>query len=209
MNRIFDENCHVRIREERKKLGLTQAQAAEKCGVKVQQWNRYENNKSVLDGAALRAFISIGADGQYILSGQRTSIDGTEVTIEALDAIDRSVVKLMAERQAELKRTIDQCMNYKKLMMVRYVLDMNDADFAVFYDGVKRMESDVPVERESKVAASFISQPMHTGSGDQYNAETQNFDNRSPVGQNIQGDVKIKSKGKRSQAAFNISNNEK
>ena len=209
MNRMFDENCHVRIREERKKLGLTQAQAAEKCGVKVQQWNRYENNKSVLDGAALRAFISIGADGQYILSGQRTSIDGTEVTIEALDAIDRSVVKLMAERQAELKRTIDQCMNYKKLMMVRYVLDMNDADFAVFCDGVKKMESDVSVEKEDKVTPSVVNHNSGTVHGDQYNAETQNFDNRSSVGQNIQGDVKIKAKGKRSQAAFNISNHDK
>lgn len=209
MNRIFDENCHVRIREERKKLGLTQAQAAEKCGVKVQQWNRYENNKSVLDGAPLRAFISIGADGQYILSGQRTSIDGTEVTIEALDAIDRSVAKLMAERKVALKQAIDQCANYQKLIMVRHVLDMNDADFAVFCDGVKRIEFDAPVEKENKVTSSFINQPSHTGSGNQYNAETQNFDNRSSVGQNIQGDVKIKSKGKHSQAAFNISNNEK
>ncbi len=209
MNRMFDENCHVRIREERKKLGLTQAQAAEKCGVKVQQWNRYENNKSVLDGAALRAFISIGADGQYILSGQRTSIDGTEVTIEALDAIDRSVVKLMAERQAELKRTIDQCMNYKKLMMVRYVLDMNDADFAVFSDGVKRMESGVSVEKENKASSHVVNHNSSIVHGDQYNAQTQNFDNKSSTGQNIQGDVKIKSKGKRSQAAFSISNNEK
>ena len=41
------------------------------------------------------------------------------------------------------------------------------------------------------------------------NEQTNNFNNDSSADQNIQGDVKIKSKGKRSQAAFNISNNDK
>lgn len=41
------------------------------------------------------------------------------------------------------------------------------------------------------------------------NEQTNNFNNGSSADQNIQGDVKIKSKGKRSQAGFNISNNEK
>ena len=67
----------------------------------------------------------------------------------------------------------------------------------------------IGVVPSNSATESVVNQPSHTGSGNQYNAETQNFDNRSPVGQNIQGDVKIKSKGKHSQAAFNISNNEK
>ena len=41
------------------------------------------------------------------------------------------------------------------------------------------------------------------------NEQTNNFNKGSSADQNIQGDVKIKSKGKHSQAAFNISNNEK
>ena len=41
------------------------------------------------------------------------------------------------------------------------------------------------------------------------NKQTVTFNNGSSADQNIQGDVKIKSKGKRSQAGFNISNNEK
>ena len=41
------------------------------------------------------------------------------------------------------------------------------------------------------------------------NKQTITFNNGASTDQNIQGDVKIKSKGKRSQAGFNISNNEK
>ena len=41
------------------------------------------------------------------------------------------------------------------------------------------------------------------------NEQSNSFDSGSLADQNIHGDVKIKSKGKRSQAAFNISNNEK
>ena len=203
------DSIPARIKTERKRLSLTQAEAASLCEVTRVQWGRYERGDSEFGGRVLKAFGAIGAEIGYILTGKRTNLEDMEQPREVVNALDMSMLQLMTERKVALKQAIDQCANYQKLIMVRHVLDMNDADFAVFYDGVKRMESDVPVERESKVAASFISQPMHTGSGDQYNAETQNFDNRSPVGQNIQGDVKIKSKGKRSQAAFNISNNEK
>lgn len=62
----------------------------------------------------------------------------------------------------------------------------------------------------SEMPTGAINQASHTGSGDQFNAQTQSFDNTSSsADQNIQGNVKIKSKGKRSQAAFNISNNDK
>ena len=203
------DSIPARIKTERKRLSLTQAEAASLCEVTRVQWGRYERGDSEFGGRVLKAFGAIGAEIGYILTGKRTNLEDMEQPREVVNALDMSMLQLMTERKVALKQAIDQCANYQKLIMVRHVLDMNDADFAVFYDGVKRMESDVPVERESKVAASFISQPMHTGSGDQYNAETQNFDNRSPVGQNIQGDVKIKSKGKHSQAAFNISNNEK
>jgi transcriptional regulator with XRE-family HTH domain len=57
-----------------------------------------------------------------------------------------------------------------------------------------------------------VNQSNNTISGQQIgsnNEQTNKFNNGSSFDQNIQGDVKIKSKGKRSQAAFNISNNEK
>ena len=56
---------------------------------------------------------------------------------------------------------------------------------------------------------STVNQATNTGSGSQFNAQTQSFDNSSSIDQNIEGDVKIKAKGKRSQAAFNIANSDK
>nr|WP_298892208.1 helix-turn-helix transcriptional regulator [uncultured Acinetobacter sp.] len=184
------DSVSARIKIERKRLSLTQAEAASLCEVTRVQWGRYERGESEFGGRVLKAFGAVGAEIGYILTGKRTNLKEMEQPLEVVNAMDMSMLQLMTERKVALKQAIDQCANYQKLIMVRYVLDMNDADFAVFCDGVKKMESDVSIE-EDKVAS------------------TQNFDNRSPVGQNIQGDVKIKAKGKRSQAAFNISNHDK
>ena len=203
------DSVSARIKIERKRLSLTQAEAASLCEVTRVQWGRYERGDSEFGGRVLKAFGAIGAEIGYILTGKRKNLEDLEQPLEVVNALDMSMLQLMTERKVALKQAIDQCANYQKLIMVRHVLDMNDADFAVFCDGVKKMESDVSVEKEDKVTPSVVNHNSGTVHGDQYNAETQNFDNRSPVGQNIQGDVKIKSKGKHSQAAFNISNNEK
>ena len=60
-----------RVREERKRLGLTQLQVAEQCEVHRNQWVRYEKNEQKLDGEVLKRFIALGADGAYILGGVR------------------------------------------------------------------------------------------------------------------------------------------
>ena len=52
-----------RVREERKRLGLTQLQVAEQCEVHRNQWVRYEKNEQKLDGEVLKRFIALGADG--------------------------------------------------------------------------------------------------------------------------------------------------
>lgn len=56
-----------RIKAERKRLSLTQIEAAEKCEVTRVQWGRYERGESEFGGRVLKAFIAIGADGAYIL----------------------------------------------------------------------------------------------------------------------------------------------
>ena len=68
-----------RIREERKRLGLRQEDAAKKCGLSRSMWVRYENGQSVLDGAALRAFGELGADTNYIINGIKNSLGEIEV----------------------------------------------------------------------------------------------------------------------------------
>jgi transcriptional regulator with XRE-family HTH domain len=63
-----------------------------------------------------------------------------------------------------------------------------------------------------KVAATVVHNQNSTVSGQQNgnnNKQTNEFNSGSSADQNTKGGVKIKSKGRRSQAGFNISNNEK
>ena len=46
-----------RIKAERKRLSLTQIEAAEKCEVTRVQWGRYERGESEFGGRVLKAFI--------------------------------------------------------------------------------------------------------------------------------------------------------
>lgn len=58
-----------RIKNERKRLGLTQAQAAENCGVSRQIWGRYETGQAMPNSELLFVFQSIGMDIHYLFSG--------------------------------------------------------------------------------------------------------------------------------------------
>jgi transcriptional regulator with XRE-family HTH domain len=63
-----------------------------------------------------------------------------------------------------------------------------------------------------EISTSGVSNQNNVVNGQQVgsnNEQTNNFNKESSADQNIQGGVKIKSKGKRAQAAFNITNNEK
>jgi transcriptional regulator with XRE-family HTH domain len=59
----------ARLKEERKRLGLSQAETAEKCGVKRETWSRYENGALTPGMEVLAALAAAGADVQYILTG--------------------------------------------------------------------------------------------------------------------------------------------
>ena len=65
------DSVSARIKIERKRLSLTQAEAASLCEVTRVQWGRYERGESEFGGRVLKAFIAIGADGAYILGGVR------------------------------------------------------------------------------------------------------------------------------------------
>lgn len=63
-----------RVREERKRLGLSQAEVAQLCGVVRETWGKYERGVFELGGAALRAFVEAGADADYIVTGLRSQV---------------------------------------------------------------------------------------------------------------------------------------
>lgn len=61
----------VRIKEERKRLKLTQAAASALAGVTRETWSRYEAGSVSPGMEVLAAFAMAGADAQYVLTGLR------------------------------------------------------------------------------------------------------------------------------------------
>jgi len=76
---------HERLREERKKLGLTLAQMAASGGVNARSYSHYEAGERFADTAFLAAIAAAGADVQYILTGQRSAQALTRDEIELLE----------------------------------------------------------------------------------------------------------------------------
>lgn len=61
-----------RFAEERERLEPTQESAALKCGVSREMWGKYERGQAVPGSNILLAFAALGADLQYISSGNRS-----------------------------------------------------------------------------------------------------------------------------------------
>lgn len=64
-------NVFDRLKLARKNLGLTQAEAADLCGVKRETWSRYESGLMSPGMDVLAAIAAAGADINYILTGIR------------------------------------------------------------------------------------------------------------------------------------------
>ena len=64
-----------RLKTERKKLGLTQAQAAEKCGVSARMWGDYERNISQTKAEQLFLFKNAGIDIDYVMTGKNNNVE--------------------------------------------------------------------------------------------------------------------------------------
>lgn len=69
----FSSQSGLRIKEERKRLGLSQEMAGKACGVSREMWGKYERGQAVMGTKVLEMFSEIGADAGYVLSGKRAS----------------------------------------------------------------------------------------------------------------------------------------
>ena len=72
-----------RLKEERKKIGLTQAQIAEKCGVSMRMWGDYERGISQPKAEQLFLFKQAGIDIDYVMSGNYSDSFKLDATTEA------------------------------------------------------------------------------------------------------------------------------
>ena len=102
-----------RLQEERQRLGLTQAEAAEIGGVKRRSQINYEAGDSYPDGRYFASIAAAGADVQYILTGIRSGNAPGTVVLDREETIlvdhyrhiadkeDKTAVMKMAMRSAE------------------------------------------------------------------------------------------------------------
>lgn len=63
---------HIRLREERERLGLSQTELGEVGGVRKQAQHLYETGARQPDMAYLSAIAAVGADVLYVLTGRRS-----------------------------------------------------------------------------------------------------------------------------------------
>lgn len=68
----FTSHCVIRLKSERKRLDLSQAEAAALCGVSRETWGKYERGSIVPGGDVLLSFAMNGANVQFILTGQES-----------------------------------------------------------------------------------------------------------------------------------------
>lgn len=100
-----------RLKEERKKLGLNQAEIAKKCGVSREMWGKWERGENKPSSEKLFSFEQIGIDVQYVMHGETASMPSETLTAEEQElltlfretaAADREMI-LMVARRAEKK----------------------------------------------------------------------------------------------------------
>lgn len=83
-------NIHIgkRIKEERKRLGLTQSSFAEHGGVILRSQVNYEQGKRLPDAGYLAKIAEIGADILYIITDKRTPVKIAALSVEETSLID-------------------------------------------------------------------------------------------------------------------------
>lgn len=84
-----------RIKQERLRLGFTQQQIADKCGVSREMWGRYERGLAVANCELLFSLFSLEWDILYIISG-----------IRDLEKIDYDILKQLKSCDEESKKAI-------------------------------------------------------------------------------------------------------
>jgi len=87
-----------RLKEERKKLKLTQAEIAEKCGVSGRMWGDYERGISQPKAELFFQFERAGIDVQYVMHGRRG--ETAAMLSESLSAEEKELLTLFREAAA-------------------------------------------------------------------------------------------------------------
>lgn len=104
-------NLQFRLIEERERLGLNQEQMAEAGGMKKRAYCYYESGERVPDAEYLFGISKLGADVQYIVTGQRQGhgIGDSAVHQAVLDAVDLLSLDKKVDAQQLAKAVVKLC----------------------------------------------------------------------------------------------------
>jgi len=92
-----------RLREERSRLGLSQAALADACAVTRETWSRYESGKLAPGMEVLAALAGAGVDVLYILTGSRSFAPPDPLSPRA-----RALLDNYEHSDEEAQRTIER-----------------------------------------------------------------------------------------------------
>ena len=99
MNENFQSLFGPRLKSERKRLGLSQQQAADLAGVTREHWGRCERGQAVLGGEALGALASAGVNAQLVLTGV-----GVAGGAQALSPEEQTLLSYFREASKDVRR---------------------------------------------------------------------------------------------------------
>lgn len=132
---LINENIGVRIKEERLRMNMSQQQIADACGVRRETWGRYESDKLEMGSTVFRAFVALGADMQYIISGIRAQEQEVNTLKSSFEFIETLPLEQREESRQLLEAGIKEqssklAMRTKKRQDLILILDgLADDDF--------------------------------------------------------------------------------
>lgn len=120
----LDAQLGPRLREERKRLGLSQQAAADAAGVRREMWAKYEGGAE--PGAkALSGMARCGIDIRYLLTGDHEESRTPPAPAQAIDAdlFFRIAEKLDSIASTARKRFPERTKMEKVLLIYNYLVD--------------------------------------------------------------------------------------
>lgn len=118
-----------RLKEERSRLGLTQPQVAERCGIGKTTVINWEKDASSPSAPQLSALSGLGVDVMYVLTGKRSG--GMEESIErsmnAAGISDGSTVQQISDLGKTLGVTDNEALNVVRETAAHYGLEFSEA----------------------------------------------------------------------------------
>lgn len=101
---MINESLSLRLKKERKRLHLSQEEAATRAGVQRETWSRYENGGMQPGTDVWVALALMGADVRYILSGEPEPLyadtglsDGEKAVVALYRGIEPGAQKMLMD----------------------------------------------------------------------------------------------------------------